>query len=135
MNAWTLLADLVVAFHLAWVLFVIVGQVAIVVGWLLRWAWVRNARFRWLHLGCMAIVFVEAIFGWICPLTTLERWLRDRGGQASDADISFVGRLVRDVLFYDVPQEHLNKLYLAFGALVFLSFWKIPIRRRPAQKS
>jgi hypothetical protein len=73
-----IVADLLVGVHLAYVLFVILGQVAIVIGILLHWQWVRNRWFRWIHLSMISIVAVEAIVQFECPLTTWENGLRDR---------------------------------------------------------
>jgi hypothetical protein len=74
-----LLADIVVTVHLTFVLFVLVAQVLIVAGWLLRWGWVRNFWFRLIHLASIGIVAAQAVVGIICPLTTLERYLRREG--------------------------------------------------------
>jgi hypothetical protein len=67
-----LLADLTVAVHLAFLVFVVAG------GFLAR-------RYRWLvipHLFCVAWgVYVEAA-GAICPLTPLENRFAARAGQA-----------------------------------------------------
>ena len=73
-----LAADVVVVLHAAYVSFVIFGQLAILVGILCRWAWVRNVWFRWLHLLAISIVVIESLLGIVCPLTTLEDWLRVR---------------------------------------------------------
>jgi hypothetical protein len=67
-----LLADLTVALHLAFLIFVVAG------GFLAR-------RYRWLlvpHLLCVAWgVYVEAA-GALCPLTPLENWFAARAGRA-----------------------------------------------------
>ncbi len=127
MNRWTLLADLVVAFHLGYVSYVVVGQLLTVLGKWLGWHWVRAPLFRWSHLAPILIVSLEGAVGWICPLTTLEQWLRERGGQDA-GQISFVGRLVRDLLFVDVSQDLLNLTYVLFGLWVFMTAWLFPPR-------
>jgi hypothetical protein len=71
-----LLADIVVTVHLLFVLFVLIAQLFIVAGWLLRWSWVRNFWFRLLHLGSIGVVAGQAVAGIECPLTTVERDLR-----------------------------------------------------------
>ena len=58
-----LLADFVVLVHLGYVLFVIFGQLAILLGALRRWQWIRNFWFRVVHLAMIAIVVVEAVLG------------------------------------------------------------------------
>ncbi|MCI0682380.1 MAG: DUF2784 family protein [Gemmataceae bacterium] len=71
-----LLADCVVAVHLAYVGFVVVAQVLILIGLLLRWQWVRNVRFRVIHLVMVEVVALEGWFGIICPMTEWDTQLR-----------------------------------------------------------
>jgi len=123
------LADAVVVAHLAYVLFVVLGLVAVVVGGLLGWGWVRDRRFRWAHLVCTAIVAVEALVGVTCPLTTWEIELRRSEGQTYE-DISFVGRLARDLLFVEASETTLTACYVAFAALVIGSWFAVRPRRR-----
>src|SRR5438309_978417 len=99
---YSLAADVVVVLHAAYVSFVIFGQLAIVIGILRRWAWVRNRWFRWLHLIAISIVVVESLLGIVCPLTTYEGWLRARAGQSGYRG-DFVGHWVHELLFYDAP--------------------------------
>jgi hypothetical protein len=69
-------ADFLVVIHLGYVGFVIFGLLAILVGLLLRWQWVRNPWFRWIHLVMICIVAAEAVVDFECPLTTWENQLR-----------------------------------------------------------
>src|SRR5205085_3912934 len=62
-----LLADLLVALHVAYVSYVAVGQLLIWLGLALRWRWVRNPYFRWTHLLMIAVVAAEAVLDWPCP--------------------------------------------------------------------
>ena len=66
---YSFLADVVVGLHVAYVGFVVVGLLLILVGLLLRWSWVRNPSFRILHLLAIVTVGLEAICGIDCPLT------------------------------------------------------------------
>ncbi|GJL62245.1 MAG: hypothetical protein NPIRA04_08990 [Nitrospirales bacterium] len=66
------LADLVLVFHLWFILFVLMGGLLI-----LRWNWVW-----WVHLPAVLWVVMLEFGGWICPLTPLENWLRHSGGEA-----------------------------------------------------
>ena len=50
------LADLVLTFHVLLVAFIVLGLVLILMGWLKHWAWVRNRRFRSLHLAAIGVV-------------------------------------------------------------------------------
>src|SRR5947209_2400170 len=92
-------ADAVVALHAAYVGFVVVGELAIVVGALLGWRWVRNPWFRTVHLLMIAVVAYESIYHINCPLTDWERDLRELAGQQTNNE-TFMGRLVH-FLFMD----------------------------------
>lgn len=124
-----LLADVIVVFHLGYVLFAILGEVVVLVGWPLGWAWIRNRIFRLVHLVCVVIVPVEAVVGVLCPLTTWEADLRREAGQTVE-DISFMGRLARDVLFYEAPAWVFTTCYVIFGILVIATMFLVPPRWR-----
>jgi hypothetical protein len=124
------LADALAALHLAVVLFMIAGLALVFLGWPLRWRWVRNPWFRFAHLGIMAYIAINAARGELCFLTLWEQDLRERAGQETDEQISFVGRLLRDVLFVETPQATLQFIYYAFGALVLVSLFCVPPRIR-----
>ncbi len=65
-------ADLVVAVHVAYVAYVVLGQLAILVAAPFKRQWARNPWFRFTHLGAIAVVAYEAIRGLRCPLTVWE---------------------------------------------------------------
>lgn len=129
-----LVADLITTVHLGIVLYILVGQVLILVGWGLGWAWIRRPGFRWSHVGLMVFVAAQGALDRICPLTTWEFELRQRAGQEG-REGTFVGRLARDLLFVDVPQETLNRIYVAFAALVLASLVLVRPRRRSPEPS
>jgi hypothetical protein len=124
-----LLADLIDVVHLGIVLFVIVGQALILVGWPLRWGWIRHFWFRIAHLGTIAWVAVQGMCGEICPLTIWSRKLRDEAAIAGQ-ERTFVGQLAYDILFVDVPQATLDKIYVVFALLVLVTFVFCRPRRR-----
>lgn len=118
-------ADLMVALHVAYVSFVVVGQLLILLGWALSWSWVRNIWFRVAHLVAIGLVAVEAVFEITCPLTVWEQRLRRLAGQQGN-DVSFVGRLLRDLIFVDVPESILRYGHIGFAVLVFGTLLLIP---------
>jgi hypothetical protein len=71
-----LLADGVVVIHFLYVAYVVVGQLAILAGVILKWNWIRNPWFRWSHLLMICFVAGESIVNFECPLTTWENDLR-----------------------------------------------------------
>jgi hypothetical protein len=61
-----LLADAVVLVHLGWIVFLFIGSI-----------WGRKYKaVRIVHLGGLIFAIISEIFGWICPITHLEAWLR-----------------------------------------------------------
>lgn len=124
-----LAADLVVVLHFGYVAFVVLGQLAILIGILLRWGWIRNMWFRCLHLGAIGIVVAEALLGWVCPLTTLEAWLRAQAG-ATTYQGDFIGHWAHQLLFYDAPPWVFTTAYVAFGLIVLATFCIAPPKRR-----
>ncbi len=120
-----ILADLVVAIHVAYVGYVIVGQLAIFAGALLRWKWIRNPWFRWTHLLMMSIVGFEAAADITCPLTSWEDSLR---GGALAGEGTFVGRLLHDLLFIDASPGVIRMMHVCFALLVIGTFVLAPPR-------
>ena len=121
-------ADLVVTFHLFYIIFAVGGQAVILVGLWLKWRFVRLAAFRIAHLIAVAFVAFEAVIGMVCPLTEWENNLRQLAGQSVDRDISFVARLIRMIIFYDFPQWVFSVMHILFGLVVIMTFVFAPPR-------
>jgi hypothetical protein len=131
--AWfAFLADLIVVVHFCYVAFTVGGELVILLGGVLRWAWVRNLAFRVIHLAAVVLVAGEAMAGASCPLTVWEYRLRTAAGQRVEAQISFVARLVRSIIFYNFPAWVFLIVYVGFAAIVGLTFVFLPPRRRHA---
>ena len=121
-----LLADFVLIVHFLFVAFVVGGFALIWVGAALRWNWVRNFRFRVLHLVAIAFVAAESIAGVMCPLTVWEDALRGRG-----SDLGFIARWVHGIMFYDLPAWIFTTAYVGFALGVAAAWWLVPpVRRR-----
>lgn len=101
-----LLADLLVLFHAAFVLFVVTG------GFLaLRWR-----RLVWLHLPAASWGAAIEFLGWICPLTPLENHLRHAAG-----DAGYQGGFVEHYLIPTLyPAHYTIALRMTLGALVVI---------------
>ncbi|GGD07997.1 DUF2784 domain-containing protein [Halopseudomonas salina] len=121
------LANLVLAIHIGLVAFVVLGLVIIIGGNLRGWRWVNNLWFRLAHLATIAIVVAEAWLGIVCPLTTLEMWLREQGGEITYAG-SFIQYWLQSVLYFDLPAWVFILVYSLFGALVLACCWLFPPR-------
>ena len=129
-----LLADLVLYLHAGFVLFVVFGLVLVLWGGVKGWTWVRNRRFRVLHLVAIGIVVLQAWLGLLCPLTRLEMKLRALAGDATYPG-SFVAHWVEQLLYYDLPAWVFATAYTLFGAAVVTSWLLVPPGRRSDGKS
>ena len=128
-SSYKLLADTVLVLHLGIVVFVVGGLVLVVAGNTLEWRWVNNLWFRLAHALAIGIVVAQAWLGQVCPLTTLESWLRMQAGSPSYRT-SFVEHWAQRLLFYEAPVWAFVLAYTVFGLLVLASWWRFPPRRR-----
>ena len=122
------LADMVLLLHFTFVAFVVGGLLLILIGGFRGWRWIRNPWFRAAHLLGIAVVVVQAWFGVICPLTTLEMNLRARAGDEAYHG-TFVAHWLRKMLFHEAPLWAFAVCYTIFGLAVIGSWWKF--RPRP----
>ena len=129
-NINSLLADLVLLVHFAFVAFVALGFLAIWLGYFCRWSFVRDLRFRLTHLLAMGVVLAESLTGFICPLTTWENQLRRQAGESPGYSGSFIQHWVGRILFHDWSEQTFTFIYAGFFILVGLSFWIVRPRRR-----
>ena len=129
-----LLANAVLALHVSIVLFVVGGLVLVVAGNFLSWKWVNSIWFRLVHLAAIAVVVAEAWFGFVCPLTTLEIWLRAKAGIATYSG-SFIEHWLRTLLFWEAPLWVFTAAYTAFGLAVVAAWWYFPPRRNQGRRA
>ncbi|HSL56360.1 MAG TPA: DUF2784 domain-containing protein [Acidimicrobiales bacterium] len=108
-------ADAVVLVHFAFVVFVVVGGVLA-----LRWP-----KVLWLHVPSVLYSVWIIVFSITCPLTLLERDLRERGGR-DRYDESFIERYVEGVLY---PGDMLRQAQ-AVAAVVVVASWVVLFARR-----
>jgi hypothetical protein len=118
-----LLADVLLAVHFAFVLFVVASVPLIWAGAVAGWSWIRNRRYRLLHLGAIVYVAAESLLGMMCPLTVWEDALRGAREQPS-----FIARWVHRVMFYNFPEALFIAAYVAFAIVVAVTYYAIPPR-------
>lgn len=118
-----LLADAVVVLHFAFVVFVVLGGLLA-----LRWPAVA-----WVHVPAAIWGAVVEFAGWICPLTPLEGWLRDRAGQAAYGT-GFVEHYVVPLLYPAALtpslQWMLGSLVVAVNLAIYAVVWHRRRKRR-----
>ena len=124
-----LLADTLLVLHALFVGFVVLGQIAIMIGLLARWRWARDLRLRLAHLGCVLFVVIQTWLGATCPLTTWEHALRVRAGEVG-YERGFVATWLYRLIYYDAAPAVFTAIYTVFGALVVLTWILGPPRPR-----
>ncbi len=130
-----LLVNLVLALHVAVVLFVVGGLALIVVGNLRGWRRANAPWFRLAHLLAIGVVVAQAWLGAACPLTTLESWLRSRAG-AAPYEAGFIEHWLQRLLYVDAPSWAFTLTYTLFGLAVAATWWYFPpsfTRDRPTR--
>ena len=111
------LADVVLVIHLAFVLFVVLGGLAV-----LRWP-----RLAWVHVPVALYGATIEFLGFVCPLTPLEIWLRRRGGGAG-YEGGFIEHYVTAALYPGgltrEVQIGLGVAVLVINAVVYYVVWR-----------
>jgi len=116
---WTLLADLVVIIHFGFVLFCVFGAL------LCLW-W---PKVMWIHIPSAIWGGVVEIVGWICPLTPIENWLRQRAAVVSYRD-SFADQYIMPLLYPSAANRAIHILMGLSLLLLNLCLYFYIIRKR-----
>jgi len=109
-------ADFVVLIHLLWIVFLVFGMIPGA-----RWAWVK-----WTHLGALVFSIALQLFGWVCPITHLEAWLRTAGG-ATPYEGTFIRHYLERVVYAQLPP---NAIFLGTLIIAGVTLWVYFGRRR-----
>lgn len=123
------LADAVLLLHALFVVFIIGALFLTILGGYRNWLWIRNWWFRVLHLAGIAVVVAQSWIGLLCPLTTLEMWLRSRANGVQ-YDGSFIQYWVERFLYYSTPTWVFVLAYTAFGILVIIAWVCFPPHKK-----
>jgi len=100
------LADLVLAVHFGFVLFVVLGGLLV-----LRWP-----RLAWVHIPAAIWGVLIEYAGWICPLTPLENSFRVKSGEAGYSG-GFVEHYLLPTLY---PAGLTRSIQLVLGSAVLV---------------
>ena len=122
-----LTADALVAIHLAFIVFVVVGGF---LAW--RWRWVL-----WLHVPAAAWGALIEFAGWICPLTPWEVALRRQAGEVGYAG-GFIEHYLIPVIYpvglTPTIQTVLGSVVIAVNAVAYAILVRRVRRDRQARR-
>jgi len=120
-----LLAEAVLAAHLAIILFNLFGLIVVPLGAARGWRFVHVAWWRVLHLALLAAVAAQALAGRACVLTVWESKLAVGAASPAPLIMGWVDRLI----YWRLPIWVFAALYaLVFGYALAL-LWLAPLRR------
>ncbi|MBI2355455.1 MAG: DUF2784 domain-containing protein [Deltaproteobacteria bacterium] len=103
---YVLLAEVTLLVHALFVLFVVLGGVAV-----LRWRWLAR-----LHLPAAVWGVLIELGGWVCPLTYVENHFRRLGGESGYRG-TFIEQYLEPVLY---PLGLTQRSQIIFGLTAFL---------------
>ena len=113
-------ADLVLALHLGFVVFVVLGGLLV-----LRWPAIMA-----LHIPAAVWGVLIEFTGWICPLTPLENQLRVRGGELGYSG-GFIEHYIQPLLY---PSGLTRGTQVVLGSVVLIlnltAYWIVLSRHR-----
>lgn len=116
-------ADAVLLLHLAFIVWVVFGSIAVRFR---RW-WI------WLHAPAVVWAVLIEFMGWPCPLTPLEQYLRQLGGQQG-FEGGFIEHYIGSIIY---PGGLGRGVHIALGIAAFavnaLGYWWALSRQPPAR--
>ena len=108
-----ILADATLVLHVAFVGFVLLGGLLVL----------RRPRLAWAHVPAVLWAAWVELAGSVCPLTPLENWLREQGGEAAYGS-GFVEHYLLPLLYPEALsreiQSGLGVVVLALNAAVYI---------------
>jgi len=103
-------ADVIVFTHFFWIIFLFFGAM---------WG-VRNRVVKIIHLSGLLFAILIQIFGWYCPLTHLEFWLRSRHNPSIAYAGSFIIYYMERLVYLEISQT--GVLLVTIGLVIFNSW-------------
>lgn len=105
-----LLAHFTILLHFFWILFLIFGVFLAL----------RRPKIALLHLAGLLLSLILNVFGWYCPLTYLENYLRYLHDRESTYSGPFIANYLERMIYPDVPL-----LYIRVGEILFVIFYMV----------
>jgi hypothetical protein len=123
-----ILAYIVLAVHLAIILFNIIGFVAVPIGAAFGWRVVRVRWWRILHIVLLAVIAVQALLGRACILTL---WQAALTGSAADR-APLIARGIDRLIYWRLPMGVFVLLYVFVFGCALAMFRLVPPQRKAA---
>ena len=108
-------ADIIVVLHLLWILFLIFGAFP-------------GRRYKWIkvvHIGGVIYALIIQVFGWFCPLTHLEAWLRRMHDPSQSYSGSFIIYYIEKIVYIGISPD----IILLLTALIALMSVRVYMRK------
>jgi hypothetical protein len=99
-----ILADFVVIIHFLFIIFVAAGSLLV-----LRWR-----GFAWINIPAAIWGALTEFMGWICPLTPLENFLREKG-QLATYTTGFIEHYILPIIY---PEGLTRKCQILLGMVI-----------------
>jgi hypothetical protein len=100
-----ILADIVILTHFLWILFLFLGTI---------WG-VKNNVIKIVHLSGLLFAILIQVFGWYCPLTHLEFWLRSKQDPALAYAGSFMIHYAEKLVYLELSGTMVFVLTIILG--------------------
>lgn len=84
---YAILADIVIFFHLLWILFLIFGA----------YFGLKYRSMKYVHIAALTFSITMQLRGWFCPLTYMENYFRRKVG--TEYDDSFIDHYLEKVIY------------------------------------
>ena len=111
------LTDFVVVIHALFIIFVLFGGLVV-----LKWHQVM-----WIHIPCALWGAAIEFFGWVCPLTYLEIYLREIGN-ANSYENSFIQHYLLPVIYPSGlttdSQFLLGVIVIVINLIIYFIVWR-----------
>ena len=117
-----ILAEAILAAHLAIILFNLFGLIVVPLGAICGWRFVRVRWWRLLHLVSLAAVAAQAVFGRACFLTIWQAALTGATGSPTPLIVGWVNR----VIYWPLPLWVFAALYLLVFGYALALLWLVP---------
>jgi Protein of Unknown function (DUF2784) len=126
-----ILAEFILAAHIAVILFNIFGLIAIPLGGFYGWRFVRVRWWRLLHLVLLGIVALQAVAGRACILTLLQAAAANGAASPTPLIVGWVNRMI----YWPLPLWVFAVLYLVIFGYALALLWLVPPARRTTATS